>query len=78
MSGKFRIATVLVVLGLLLAACAAPRHPAPAPTAAPAEAKPAAKPTAAPAGRQPAAEPVNLVVWWWGEQEAPGAAEMAG
>ena len=37
MSGKFRIATVLVVLGLLLTACAAPAAaPAPAPTAAPA------------------------------------------
>ena len=42
MSGKFRIATVLVVLGLLLTACAAPASaPAPAPTSAPAEAKPA-------------------------------------
>ena len=29
MSGKFRIATVLVVLGLLLTACAAPRRPGP-------------------------------------------------
>ncbi len=71
MSGKFRIATVLVVLGLLLTACAAPA-PAPAPTAAPAAAKPV-EPTAAPEAAQPAAEPVNLVVWWWGEQEAPGA-----
>ena len=68
MSGKFRIATVLVVLGLLLTACAAPA-PAPAPTAAPAAAEPTAAPEAAPA----AAEPVNLVIWWWGEQEAPGA-----
>jgi len=77
MSGKFRIATVLVVLGLLLTACAAPA-PAPAPTAGPAEAKPAA-PTAAPEAAKPtevakpAGEPVKLVVWWWGEQEAPGA-----
>ena len=29
MSGKFRIATVLVVLGLLLTACAAPVSPGP-------------------------------------------------
>ena len=29
MSGKFRIVTVLVLLGLLLAACAAPAHPGP-------------------------------------------------
>ena len=71
MSGKFRIATVLVVLGLLLTACAAPA-PAPAPTAAPAEAEPA-EPTAAPEAAKPAGEPVKLVVWWWGEQEAPGA-----
>ena len=75
MSGKFRIATVLVVLGLLLSACAAPAPaPAPAPTAAPAAAEAgcradrgAARPP------KPAAEPVKLVVWWWGEQEAPGA-----
>ena len=71
MSGKFRIATVLIVLGLLLTACAAPA-PAPAPTAAPAAAMPA-EPTAVPEAAKPAAEPVKLVVWWWGEQEAPGA-----
>ena len=72
MSGKFRIATVLVVLGLLLTACAAPAAaPAPAPTAAPAAAS--RRPTAPPEAAQAAAEPVKLVVWWWGEQEAPGA-----
>ena len=26
-----------------------------------------------PEAAKPAAEPVKLVVWWWGEQEAPGA-----
>ena len=61
MSGKFRIVTVLALLGLLLVACAAPA------------AAPAAPAPAAPQAAQPAAEPVKLVVWWWGEQEAPGA-----
>ena len=73
MSGKFRIATVLVVLGLLLTACAAPASaPAPAADRGAGRAKPA-EPTAVPEAAKPAAEPVKLVVWWWGEQEAPGA-----
>jgi multiple sugar transport system substrate-binding protein len=65
----FRFLLALVVVGLLSAACApAPTEVPPAePTTAPA---PAA--TEAPT-QAPAAEPVKLVVWWWGEQEAPGA-----
>ncbi len=73
MSGKFRIVVALVVLGLVLGACAAPT-PAPAPTSPPAEAQPtAAAPTAPPEPTQPPAKPVKLTIWWWGEQEAPGA-----
>jgi raffinose/stachyose/melibiose transport system substrate-binding protein len=67
MSRLLRIASLVVIAGLLLSACAAPPPAAPAPTAAPAQAE-AQAPTQA-----PAAEPVKLVVWWWGEQEAPGA-----
>jgi raffinose/stachyose/melibiose transport system substrate-binding protein len=63
MNRIFRALSVLAVLGLTVAACASPTA---APTAA-APAATAAAPTAA------AAEPVKLVVWWWGEQEAPGA-----
>ena len=86
MSRTFGIASVVVILALLLAACAAAPTAAPAAsTAAPAQATTApaqlaeptaapAEPTAAPAATQAAAtEPVKLVVWWWGEQEAPGA-----
>ncbi len=73
MSRLLRIASIVVVVALLLSACAAPpspatQAPAPEPTAAPAQAE--AQPAATEA---PAAEPVKLVVWWWGEQEAPGA-----
>jgi raffinose/stachyose/melibiose transport system substrate-binding protein len=77
---RFWIVTLFVALALLMAACAAPQPaPAPAPTAAPAEptkAPEAPPPTAVPAPTEAplaAAEPVKLVVWWWGEQEAPGA-----
>jgi raffinose/stachyose/melibiose transport system substrate-binding protein len=77
--GKLPVVTFFVVLGLVLAACAAPQPaPAPAATAAPAEptqVPEAPPPTAAPAPTEApaAAEPVKLVIWWWGEQEAPGA-----
>jgi raffinose/stachyose/melibiose transport system substrate-binding protein len=88
MKKDYRLVAFLVVLGLLLGACAAPAAaPAPAAPAAPttAPAAPAAAPTAAPAASaaeptkapEPAkaagAAPVKLTVWWWGEQEAPGA-----
>jgi raffinose/stachyose/melibiose transport system substrate-binding protein len=63
------LASLLLVLTFLLAACAPAATPAPAPqpTAAPAAAEPtqapaAAEPTAAPAA-QPAAEPVTIR-WW--------------
>jgi multiple sugar transport system substrate-binding protein len=62
---------VLVVLSVAAAQCA----PAPQPTpAAPAEEKPAEAPAATEekAAEAPS-EPVKLVMWWWGEQEAPGA-----
>ena len=75
---------VALMIATLAVACAPSAPPAPAaateapaaaaPTAAPAPtdapaptAAPAAEPTAA-----PAAEKVNLVLWWWGEQDAPG------
>ncbi len=65
----FRFLLALTLVGLLSAACA------PAATEAPPQppaTNPPAQATQAPA--QPTtAEPVKLVVWWWGEQEAPGA-----
>jgi multiple sugar transport system substrate-binding protein len=64
----FRCLLALVVTGLLGSACAPAASPAPVvqPTNPPQQA------TAVPA--QPTtAEPIKLVVWWWGEQEAPGA-----
>lgn len=65
----FRFLLALVLVGLISAACA------PAPTTPP-ETQPTNPPpqaTEAPAQPTAAAEPVKLVVWWWGEQEAPGA-----
>jgi raffinose/stachyose/melibiose transport system substrate-binding protein len=77
----FPFVAALIVASMLLTGCmpAAPAAPAPAPT-------PAQSATAAPAAQAPAAtsapeptkaaaggEAVKLVVWWWGEQEAPGA-----
>jgi raffinose/stachyose/melibiose transport system substrate-binding protein len=67
----FRFLLALVLVGLLSTACS----PAPA-SPPPSEAQPTTPPqqqaTAVPA--QPTtAEPVKLVIWWWGEQEAPGA-----
>jgi len=60
------IFAVLVVLSTVVAACATAPPPA-----APAE--PAATSAPEATAEEPAAEPVNLVMWWWGEQEAPGA-----
>jgi raffinose/stachyose/melibiose transport system substrate-binding protein len=55
---------------------AVPPTAAPAPTAVPPTAAPTAvPPTAVPPTAVPTAVPekIKLVVWWWGEQEAPGA-----
>ncbi len=57
------VLSLLAVL-VLVAACGGPTPAPQAPAEAPTEAAPA--PEAAP-------EPVKLVIWWWGEQEAPGA-----
>jgi multiple sugar transport system substrate-binding protein len=65
MKNTIRIISVLVFFAILLTSCAPARTPTPS-TAAPATAAPA---TAAPATQ----EKVHLVIWWWGEQEAPGA-----
>jgi raffinose/stachyose/melibiose transport system substrate-binding protein len=69
----FKMITILALFVLVLTACA----PAPTPTAAPAApAAPAAVTTAVTpteASTTADATPVHLVVWWWGEQEAPGA-----
>src|ERR1035437_7787068 len=73
-----KIITALTLFGLILSGYA----PAVTPTAAPAPATSAPAPatsapvpaTAAPATAAPTtAAPIHLVVWWWGEQEAPGA-----
>lgn len=75
MSRAFRSIATLVLLGLIVAACGSPATSAPA-TSAPATSAPAtsAPATSAPATTAPTTSaPVKLVVWWWGEQEAPGA-----
>lgn len=71
MKKSLHIVSILMVLGLILAACGTPATPAPA-TEAPPVAPPVAT-EAPPAATAAPAEPVKLVVWWWGEQEAPGA-----
>jgi len=73
-----KIITAIALFALVLTSCAPAATPtaAPAPaTSAPATAAPAtaAPATAAPATVAPTLAPVHLVVWWWGEQEAPGA-----
>ena len=60
------ILAMLVILSTVVA-CAA------APPAAPPAAESAATTAPEAAAEEPTAEPVNLVMWWWGEQEAPGA-----
>jgi multiple sugar transport system substrate-binding protein len=70
MKKAFRYLIVLTLLSLILSACgaAATATSAPVSTSAPQQATQApVQPTAA------AAEPIKLVIWWWGEQEAPGA-----
>jgi multiple sugar transport system substrate-binding protein len=65
MNKTLPLLTILAVLMLIISACvAAPPQAAPeAPSQAGAEAP----------AQESAGEPVNLVIWWWGEQEAPGA-----
>jgi raffinose/stachyose/melibiose transport system substrate-binding protein len=64
---QLRIISALLVFALLLISCG----PAATPTTALTTASQA---TAAPATAAPTTSaPVNLVIWWWGEQEAPGA-----
>jgi raffinose/stachyose/melibiose transport system substrate-binding protein len=85
MKKTFQFLSLLIVISLL-AACATPTPPPPAATEAPVVTEaPAATEapvtteapvmTEAPVATEaPAsAEPVKLVIWWWGEQEAPGA-----
>ncbi|MCX6064765.1 MAG: extracellular solute-binding protein [Chloroflexi bacterium] len=66
---NFRFMIVLTLLSLLLSACgsAAPTA-AVEPTSPPANSAPE-QPTV----EAPSQAPIKLVVWWWGEQEAPGA-----
>ncbi|MCX6069803.1 MAG: hypothetical protein NTU91_02930, partial [Chloroflexi bacterium] len=59
MRKTMRVLSLLALLALLIPACGAPATEAPA----------GAVVTEAPA----AAEPIKLTIWWWGEQEAPGA-----
>ncbi len=66
MRSTIRVLSLLALLALLIPACAAPA------TEVPAEA-PAGAPTEAPAAAPAEAEPIKLTIWWWGEQEAPGA-----
>lgn len=66
MNKTLPLLSILAVLLLIVSACVA----APPPQAAP-EA-PSQADAEAPA-QESAGEPVNLVIWWWGEQEAPGA-----
>jgi multiple sugar transport system substrate-binding protein len=60
-----RFLFVMLILVSILAACAQPATPPPAEPQQPAATEAPAKPAQA--------EPVKLVIWWWGEQEAPGA-----
>ena len=67
MKKAFLVLSILIVMSLI-ASCASP-------TSTPPASNPGAAQTVAPAQTEaPAAsEPVKLVVWWWGDQEAPGA-----
>jgi multiple sugar transport system substrate-binding protein len=77
MKTTLKILSLLVLVSLLIGACSSPAAPSPAPVETqkpaeqPAETQKPAEPTAKPP--EPQAEEVKLVVWWWGEQEAPGA-----
>lgn len=80
-----RFLIVIVLLGSLLASCAQPTAaPTEAPAAPPAQTEAPAAPAApvateapaatqAPVATEAPAEKIKLVIWWWGEQEAPGA-----
>ncbi|MGE5220958.1 MAG: extracellular solute-binding protein, partial [Omnitrophica WOR_2 bacterium] len=77
MKHPFRLFSLIVILSLFIASCASAT-----PSAAPTQAQPAASEptqTSQPAAQEPTNAPVastekiKLVVWWWGEQEAPGA-----
>ena len=63
MKSIVRILVALVVAAMVISSCA--------PAATPAPTVPATE-----APEAPPAEPVKLVVWWWGEQEAPGAQQF--
>src|SRR5450759_4436766 len=70
MKNTARIVSVLVFFAIVLTSCAPTVTPAP-PTAAPGTTLPD---TAVPSTAVPTtAEKIHLVIWWWGEQEAPGA-----
>ena len=85
---RFTLILVALTL-VVSACAAPATTPAPEPTKAPVAEEPVAEepapeepvaeepapeePTEEPVAEEPAAEPVNLVIWWWGEQEAPGA-----
>lgn len=70
MKNFFRYLIVLTLLSLMLAACGSATPATPAAQVEPTNSPvPQAEATQPP----PAAEPIKLVVWWWGEQEAPGA-----
>jgi raffinose/stachyose/melibiose transport system substrate-binding protein len=73
MKKAFLVLSTLIIVSLL-ASCAAPTSAPPVPTVSSAQTAAPAQ-TAVPAQTEaPAASgPVKLVVWWWGEQEAPGA-----
>jgi raffinose/stachyose/melibiose transport system substrate-binding protein len=66
------ILALLVALGMVAAQCAAPTQ-APAPEQPPEKTEEEATQAPAATEEMAAEEPVNLVMWWWGEQEAPGA-----
>jgi raffinose/stachyose/melibiose transport system substrate-binding protein len=73
MKNIIKLITVLVSFALLVTSCSPASTPT---TAAPTTVGPttAAPTTAAPTTAAPTtATPIHLVVWWWGEQEAPGA-----
>jgi multiple sugar transport system substrate-binding protein len=63
MKNAIKIITALLVFVVIATGCS------PAPTATTAPPTVAANATQAPTS----AAPVHLVIWWWGEQEAPGA-----
>ena len=67
MKNAFRHLIVLMLLSSVLAACGSATPATQVePTSAPEQQAEATQPPAA-------TEPIKLVVWWWGEQEAPGA-----